>query len=124
GTEARGPLALAEVQGYVYAAYRARAHFAAEAGDDAAARRWATRAAELRAAFNRDFWVGEAGTYALALDGDNQPVAAPASNIGHCLWSGIVDEDKAGTVVKHLLSDDLFSGWGVRTLGSSSAAYD
>jgi glycogen debranching enzyme len=124
GTPARGPLALAEVQAYVYAAYRARSHFAAEAGDDAGAARWRSRAAELRAAFNRDFWIDGAGWFALALDGDNQPVGALASNLGHCLWSGIVDEDKAAVVVKHLLSDDLFSGWGVRTLGASMGAYD
>lgn len=124
GRPATGPLALAEVQGYVYAAYRARAHFAAEAGDEAGAAVWAARAAGLRAAFNRDFWLDDAGWFALALDGDKVPVPAPASNIGHCLWSGIVDEDKAEAVVKHLMSDDLFSGWGVRTLAASAAAFD
>ncbi len=124
GTPARGPLALAEVQAYTYAAYRARAHFAVEVGDDEEARRWAARASDLRVAFNRDFWVDEAGWFALALDGDKAPVTTLASNIGHCLWSGIVDEDKAAVVVKHLLADDLFSGWGVRTLAASAAAYD
>jgi glycogen debranching enzyme len=124
GTPAQGPLALAEVQGYVYAAFRARAHFAAEEGDGEAAAAWRHRAADLRAAFNRDFWVDDAGGFALALDGDNRPVATLASNVGHCLWSGIVDEDKAAVLVKHLLSDDLFSGWGVRTLGASAAGYD
>ncbi|MFS8585029.1 MAG: glycogen debranching N-terminal domain-containing protein [Acidimicrobiia bacterium] len=124
GREARGPLALAEVQGYVYGAYRARAHFAAEEGDEEAARAWAAKAADLRRAFNRDFWVEEAGWFALALDGDKRPVPVLASNIGHCLWSGIVDEDKAAVMVKHLLSDELFSGWGVRTLGASMGAYD
>jgi glycogen debranching enzyme len=124
GSTARGPLALAEVQAYVYAAYRARSHFAAEAGDDAAAETWRRRAADLRTAFNRDFWVDDAGWFALALDGDKQPVPALASDMGHCLWSGIVDEDKAAVVVKHLVADDLFSGWGVRTLGASMGAYD
>src|SRR5918997_1667699 len=124
GSEARGPLALAEVQGYVYAAYRARSHFAAEVGDDAAAEAWAARAAALRSAFNRDFWVDDAGWFALALDGDNRPVPTLASNIGHCLWSGIVDEDKAAVVAKHLIADDLFSGWGVRTLGASMGGFD
>jgi glycogen debranching enzyme len=123
GTPARGPLALAEVQAYVYAAYRARAHFAAESGDEAAAAMWRGRASDLRAAFNRDFWV-DAGWLALALDGDKRPVPALASNIGHCLWSGIVDEDKAAEMVKHLVVDDLFSGWGVRTLAASMGAYD
>jgi glycogen debranching enzyme len=123
GRAARGPLAVAEVQGYVYAAYVARAHFAAEAGDDAAADRWRRRAADLKAAFNRDFWVDD-GWFALALDGDKRPVRALASNAGHCLWTGIVDEDKAPVLAKHLVSDDLFSGWGVRTLGASMGGYD
>jgi glycogen debranching enzyme len=124
GTVARGPLALAEVQGYVYAAYLARSHFAAEAGDDEGAEAWRARATDLRTAFNRDFWVDGDGWLALALDGDKRPVPALTSNVGHCLWSGIVDEDKAAVLVKHLVSDDLFSGWGVRTLGASMGGYD
>jgi glycogen debranching enzyme len=124
GREAQGPLALAEVQGYVYAAYVARSHFASEAGDEAAAERWRARALALKVAFNRDFWVESAGWFALALDGDKQPVASLASHVGHCLWTGIVDEDKAAVLVKLLLSDDLFSGWGVRTLAASMGGYD
>jgi glycogen debranching enzyme len=108
----------------VYAAYRARAHFATEVGDDDLADAWNARAAALRTAFNRDFWVEGAGWFALALDGDKRPVPTPASNMGHCLWSGIVDEDKAALVAKHLLAGDLFSGWGVRTLGASAGGYD
>ncbi len=124
GSPARGPLALAEVQAYAYAAYRARAHFASEAGDESLAARWSDKATALRVAFNRDFWVDEAGWLALALDGDKHPVDTLASNVGHCLWSGVVDEDKAAVLVKHLLADDMFSGWGVRTLGASMGAYD
>ena len=124
GREAEGPLALAEVQGYVYAAYVARSHFATEAGDAAAAEQWRARALALKAAFNRDFWVESTGWFALALDGDNQPIPSLASNVGHCLWTGIVDEDKAAVLVKLLLSDDLFSGWGVRTLAASMGGYD
>ena len=124
GTPAEGPLALAEVQGYVYSAYLARSHFAAEAGDEAAAEAWRGRATALKEAFNRDFWVPGDGWLALALDGDKNPVASLASNVGHCLWTGIVDEDKAAVLVKQLLSDDLFSGWGVRTLGASMGGYD
>ena len=124
GEEARGPVALAEVQGYVYAAYVARAHFATEAGDEPGAQRWRDRAAALKEAFNRDFWVDRAGWFALALDGDKVPVPSLASNVGHCLWTGIVDEDKAEVLVKRLLSDDLFSGWGVRTLAASTGGYD
>jgi len=124
GRPAFGPVAPAEVQGYVYAAYRARSHFAAEAGDDEGADRWRRAAAELRAAFNRDFWVDDVGYVALALDGEKRPVGSLASNLGHCLWTGILDQDKAAVVAKHLLSDDLFSGWGVRTLAASMGGYD
>jgi glycogen debranching enzyme len=124
GRPARGPLAVAEVQGYVYAAFRARSHFAAEVGDDETAEAWRSRAAALKAAFNRDFWLDDDGWFALALDGDKHPVPALASNVGHCLWTGIVDEDKAAVLVKHLLADDMFSGWGVRTLGASMGGYD
>ncbi len=124
GRPARGPLAVAEVQGYVYAAFRARSHFAAEVGDDETAEAWRGRAAALKAAFNRDFWLDDDGWFALALDGDKHPVPALASNVGHCLWTGIVDEDKAAVLVKHLLADDMFSGWGIRTLGASMGGYD
>ena len=124
GRPAFGPVAPAEVQGYVYAAYRARSHFAAEAGDDDGADRWRRAAAELRAAFNRDFWVDDVGYVALALDGEKRPVGSLASNLGHCLWTGILDQDKAAVVAKHLVSDDLFSGWGVRTLAASMGGYD
>ncbi|MFP3899641.1 MAG: glycogen debranching N-terminal domain-containing protein [Acidimicrobiia bacterium] len=124
GRPARGPIAPAEVQGYVYAAYLARAHFALEVGDDRATERWRRKAAELKAAFNRDFWLADRDAIALALDGDKRPVASLASNVGHCLWTGILDEDAAAVVVKHLMADDLFSGWGLRTLASSTAGYD
>jgi glycogen debranching enzyme len=124
GTVARGPIALAEVQAYTYAAFRARAHFAAEAGDDAGAAAWSERARSLQAAFNRDFWVDDHGLVAVALDGDKRPVPALTSNIGHCLWTGILDEPKAAAVAKHLVASDLFSGWGVRTLAWSMGGYD
>jgi glycogen debranching enzyme len=124
GRPARGPLALAEVQGYAYAAFRARSHFAAEAGDAADAARWRAVAAELQGGFNRDFWVDDAGWVALALDGEKRQVGSLASNIGHCLWTGILYEDKAAIVAKQLVSDDLFSGWGLRTLAASMGGYD
>jgi len=124
GQPARGPLALAEVQGYVYAAFRARSHFAAEAGDAAGAAHWRAVAAELQGGFNRDFWIDDAGWVALALDGEKRQVGSLASNIGHCLWTGILYEDKAAIVAKQLVSDDLFSGWGLRTLAVSMGGYD
>ncbi|HVF31707.1 MAG TPA: glycogen debranching N-terminal domain-containing protein [Acidimicrobiales bacterium] len=124
GELAKPPIALAEVQGYVYGAYLARAHFADETGDGATAGRFRSLAAELKEAFNRAFWLPDRGWFAMALDDRKRPVDALASNMGHCLWTGIVDEDKAAQVAAHLVGRELFSGWGVRTLGSSMAGYN
>jgi glycogen debranching enzyme len=124
GTIAEPPIALAEVQGYAYAAYRARAAFAREAGDPPGARHWTAAAARLKRAFNQAFWLPDKGWYAAALDRDKRPVDALTSNIGHCLWTGIADADKASSVANHLLSADMFSGWGIRTLAASMGAYN
>jgi glycogen debranching enzyme len=118
------PIALAEVQAYCYAAYRARAHFAANSGDEAGRRHWLDRAAALKRRFNEAFWLPERGWFAVGLDADKRPIDALTSNIGHCLWTGIVDEDKAGPVAEHLLSPAMFTGWGIRTLASTMAAYN
>ena len=98
GALAEPPIALAEVQGYVYAAYVARAHFAREAGEVDVAEHWTEAAAALKRRFNDAFWLPDRGYYALALDRDKRPVDALASNMGHCLWTGVVDEDKAAAV--------------------------
>ena len=124
GRPAEPPIALCEVQGYVYAAHRARAELARLVGDEARARAADERAAALKAAFNERFWLPDRGWYALALDGEKRPVDSCASNMGHCLWSGIVDADKAPAVAEHLLSPAMYSGWGVRTLSSAMGAYD
>jgi len=124
GRIAQAPIALCEVQGYVYAAFLARALLADEASDDAGARSWRERAARLKRRFNERFWLPDRGWFALGLDRDKQPIDALASNIGHCLWTGIVDDDKAAAVAERLLSPEMFSGWGVRTLATSMAAYN
>lgn len=124
GRLAEPPIALCEVQGYVYAAYLARAHFAREAGDEPTARQWIRRAEELKRAFNDAFWLPDREWFAVGLDRDKRPIDALASNMGHCLWTGIVDEDKAAAVAAHLTGPELFSGWGVRTLASSMGAYN
>ena len=124
GALAEAPIALCEVQGYVYAAYLARAHFAREAGDLATAGRYQAKAADLQRRFNEDFWLDEHGWYALALDADKRPVDALASNMGHCLWTGIVDPARAALVADRLVGPELFSGWGIRTLATSMAAYN
>lgn len=124
GRVADAPLAVAEVQGYTYAAYRARAHLADAFSDPATSRRCAERATALRRRFDERFWLPDRGWFALALDADKKPVDALASNMGHCLWSGIVGADRAAAVAAHLLSPAMFSGWGIRTLASSMGAYD
>ncbi|HEY5516195.1 MAG TPA: glycogen debranching N-terminal domain-containing protein [Pengzhenrongella sp.] len=124
GTLATPPIALCEVQGYVYAAYVARALLAREAGDDASAQRWRDRAAKLKEEFNRRFWLPDRGYFAVALDADKRAVDSCTSNMGHCLWTGIVDDDKAAAVAERLLSRQMFTGWGVRTLAEDMGAYN
>ena len=124
GDLAKPPIALGEVQGYAYAAFLARAHFARETGDIDVARHWSERARRLKQRFNEEFWLPDRGYFAIALDAEKRPVDALASNMGHCLWTGIVDQDKAGSVARHMLSAEMFTGFGVRTLGSSMGAYN
>ena len=124
GRIAQPPIALCEVQGYVYAAYLARALLAEDQGEPADAMYWRDRAARLKLAFNEQFWLPDRGWYALGLDRDKRPIDSLASNMGHCLWTGIVDDDKAEAVAERLLSPEMFTGWGVRTLASSMAAYN
>ncbi|MDQ0864579.1 amylo-alpha-1,6-glucosidase [Arthrobacter globiformis] len=124
GTLAEGPIALCEVQAYVYGAYMSRAWMAYDAGDETLGAELVDRAERLKKRFNEQFWLPERGYYAVALDGKKRPVDACASNMGHCLWFGIVDEDKAPLVVERLMSPEMFSGWGIRTLASDMAAYN
>jgi glycogen debranching enzyme len=124
GRVATAPIALCEVQAYVYGAYLASAHFARERGDDRAVEHWRAKAATLKQRFNEDFWLEQHGWYAMGLDADKRPIDALASNMGHCLWTGIVDEERAPLVAERLLSDELFSGWGVRTLATSMGGYN
>ncbi|HEX3425110.1 MAG TPA: glycogen debranching N-terminal domain-containing protein [Acidimicrobiales bacterium] len=124
GRIAQAPIALCEVQGYVYGAYLARAYFAGEQGDPQLATDLRRRAAKLKANFNRDFWLADKGWLAMGLDKDKRPIDALTSNMGHCLWTGILDADKASMVAKRLLSHDMFTGWGVRTLAASMAGYN
>lgn len=124
GSPVATPIALAEVQGYVYAAYRARAALARHSGDGARARCWEDAAAALRHRFNEAFWLPDKGYVAMGLDAEKRPIDVLASNMGHCLWTGILEKDKARAVADHLLSPALFSGWGVRTLATSAAAYN
>ncbi|MFP5579931.1 MAG: glycogen debranching N-terminal domain-containing protein [Acidimicrobiia bacterium] len=124
GDFARTPIALCEVQAYVYGAYQARAHFAEEMGDEAAQAHRGEKARVLRRRFNEDFWLEDQGTFALALDADKRPVDAVCSNVGHCLWTGIVDPELAPAVADRMLAADSFSGFGVRTMATTMAAYN
>ena len=118
------PRACCEIQGYAYDARIRTARLAREVwGDPGLADRLERDAAALKAAFNADFWLPDQGFYALALDGDKAPVPTLTSNIGHLLWSGIVPDDRVESVVDHLMSEQMFSGWGVRTLADGQPAY-
>lgn len=124
GELARPPIALVEVQSYVYGA---RLHFARLAqvlGEKELAGRMISAAAALREKFNRDFWLPEQGFFALALDGDKRPVEAITSNPGHCLLFGLVEDELVRPMIKKLLSSSLFSGWGIRTMSSQEVAYN
>ncbi len=124
GTLAQPPIALCEVQAYVYSAFLARAYFAWESGDEETRQRCVQRATRLREAFNDQFWLPDHGWYAMALDREKRPVDSLTSNIGHCLWTGIVDEDKAPLIAERLMSSEMFSGWGIRTLSSTMGSYN
>src|SRR5690606_28426371 len=124
GSLATLPRACCEIQGYAYDARIRTARLAREIwGDEAFAERLERDAAKLRAAFDRDFWLPEHGFYALALDGDKKPVPTLTSNIGHLLWSGIVPDERVESVVGHLMSEQMFSGWGVRTLADGQPVH-
>lgn len=125
GTLASLPRATCELQGYVYDAKRRTARLAREVWDDPGlADQLEEQAADLKTRFNRDFWLPDRGYYALALDGEKRPVDSLTSNIGHLLWSGIVDEDKVPRVVELLMGERLYSGWGIRTFATGQTGYN
>ena len=118
------PIAICELQGYAYDAKRRMAEIYALLGRAEDAERLRLEAIELYERFNDTFWWAEEGTYYLGLDGEKKPIRSVASNAGHLLSSGIVPQDRAGLVVKRLLAEDMWSGWGIRTLSSDHPAYN
>jgi glycogen debranching enzyme len=119
------PRATCELQGYAYDAKMRGARLARQFWRDPDyADELERQASDLKSRFNHDFWVEDGQYFALALDADGAQVDALSSNIGHLLWSGIVDQDKAPVVADHLLGPRLFSGWGVRTLAEGEARYN
>ncbi|WEH40184.1 glycogen debranching N-terminal domain-containing protein [Streptomyces sp. AM 2-1-1] len=124
GTQAEGPIAVAEAQGYAYDALVRTAHLARTVwGDPAWAGELESAAADLRERFLRDFWMTGPGFPALALDGKGRQVDSLASDAGHLLWSGILDEEHARRVGRRLLEPDFFSGWAIRTLAAGQPGY-
>jgi glycogen debranching enzyme len=124
GSLVKGPKALCELQGYVYDAWLRMSEVFDALGKPERARELRAKAATLFRRFNEAFWDEELGFYALALDGDKKKVRTIASNAGHCLWSGIVAEERAGKVVSRLMAPDMWSGWGIRTLSAQHPAFN
>jgi glycogen debranching enzyme len=124
GTLAEAPIALCEVQGYAYAAKRAAALLSIALGQWSRAAELEGQAEALKLRFDRAFWCEEKSTYALALDGGKNPCEVRSSNAGHCLFTGIASPERVARVVRTLMSETSFSGWGVRTLDSSEIRYN
>ena len=124
GELARPPIALAEVQGYVYAACTNVAAVATLLGHGQVADRLLARAAALKRSFERDFWLEPEGMIALALDGDGRPCRVMTSNGAHCLATGLVEGERAAAMCRRLIADDMYSGWGIRTLSRNERRYN
>ena len=117
------PIALCEVQAYVYAAKKYASKLANLFNEDELAERMQKEAKELKKNFNRKFWDASLGCYFLALDKEKKPCRVVSSNAGQCLFTGIADKTKAKIMVNRLGQKDMFSGWGLRTLSSAAARY-
>jgi glycogen debranching enzyme len=124
GSAAEGPIALCEVQGYVFAAKRRAARLALVLGHPEQARRLLKEADTLRTQFERSFWCQDLSFYALALDGFKQPCRVRTSNAGHCLWTGIADPKHGMRIAKTLMGEEFFNGWGVRTVAATEARFN
>ena len=124
GSLATPPIALVEVQGYVYRAKLLIADLYSRVGENETAERLRNQAAQLKKEFNRDFWVESKNFYAIALQKDGKPAAVISSNPGQALWTGIIDDEKAEAVADHLAAEDMFSGWGIRTLSHKERRYN
>ena len=124
GSLADGPIALCEVQAYVYEARRRAAAIAESLGDAVRADRLRHQAEQLRARFESAFWCEEQSTYALALDGAKRPCRVRTSNAGHCLFAGIASPERARRVAEGLIGSEMFSGWGIRTVAHAEHRYN
>jgi glycogen debranching enzyme len=124
GSAADGPIALCEVQGYAYAARRGMAKLAGILGHEDLGKTWDSQADTLRARFDQAFWCDDIQMYALALDGKKRPCRVKTSNVGHCLYTCIALPERRAALAKQLMSKEMFSGWGVRTLATDERRYN
>ncbi|HBF07668.1 MAG TPA: amylo-alpha-1,6-glucosidase [Gammaproteobacteria bacterium] len=124
GSDAKAPIALSEVQAYVYEAYEMAEHLAKAQGYLDMANVWEIKRFKLKEAFNEKFWDEELGTYVLALDGDKKPCRVKSSNAGHALYSGIATPERAAKLAESLTSVKAFNGWGLRTIYHGEARYN
>ncbi|HEY8511848.1 MAG TPA: amylo-alpha-1,6-glucosidase [Cyclobacteriaceae bacterium] len=124
GRLATPPIALCEVQGYVYDAYRQASYLAKMFNRNAQATSWKQKALTLKRRFNEAFWDSSLGAYVLALDGDKKPCRIKTSNAGQCLFTGIADKVKAKRMATTLMQHDIFCGWGMRTVSENAPRYN
>ncbi|MEA5619794.1 glycogen debranching N-terminal domain-containing protein, partial [Cronbergia sp. UHCC 0137] len=124
GSQVKAPKALCELQGYVFDAWMRMAEVFEVLGEGDFAGELRSKARKLQIRFEESFWCEDLGFYAFALDSEKQPVRSLSSNIGHCLWSGIISPERAAIVVKRLLQPDMWNGWGIRTLNTENPAYN
>ncbi len=124
GTLARGPIALAEVQGYVFMAKRLGARAARRLGNEALGDRLDAQATELAVRFEAAFWCPEIGAYAFALDGEKRQCKVCTSNAGQVLFTGVASRERAASVTETLMRPALFSGWGIRTVSQGERRYN
>ncbi|HTL70153.1 MAG TPA: glycogen debranching N-terminal domain-containing protein [Candidatus Eisenbacteria bacterium] len=124
GSQARAPIATCEEQAFIYLAKLHLSEMLRWFGDDGLAARFFREAEELKKRFDGAFWLEDEGFYAMGLDRDKRPIRSIGSNAGHCLAAGIAESSRARLVTQRLFAEDLFSGWGVRTLSSAHPAYN
>ncbi|AHC16516.1 glycogen debranching N-terminal domain-containing protein [Salinispira pacifica] len=124
GTLASGYIRPAEVQGYAYRAFSAASKFYHELGMEAEADTYTRKAEELQKRFDAAFWNDEMKCYAMALDGEHKPLMVKSSNAGQLFWSGIVSGHRAAELAATIMSSELYSGWGIRTLGTGEMRYN
>jgi glycogen debranching enzyme len=123
GTLCDGPIALAEVQAYVYLAYERLAPIFEHIGEIKQADELRSQAEALKSRFETAFWLEEEHCLAMALDGNKKPSRVMSSNVGQALWGGIVSPERARMVCDSLFSNEMFTGWGIRTLSTATSSY-